>query len=764
MALSTRKLITSALRCLEILALQGAAFPFLYTFFAKYHKESFFIRLSAFPLRLFGVQSGFVNGYTLRLDAAFSPVDFVSTYEKSGIFFIALIFIGALALLKPGVTNYVRLFFTCFAYIVLRYTALMLVYCQYQIHGIFWERVATLASLLPLAPALSLICASRAMHGHGINPVHISCIAYLRKAFRASHALNCISMASAALLAFSGVAFFGLHDPGVKKAGRVVVDEYHSNWEWTDEAYDENWFGERSGYNYYCFYEYINKFYDASRNTAPITSQALSNADVLILKTPTEPYSAAEIRAVLDFVGGGGGLYLIGDHTNVFGTGANLNKLAANFGLRFQYDCTYELTDGNLSEYDAPKLMPHPVVSSLPHFLFATSDTLDTPLLAEDVILGYGLKNLPADYSQRNFFPEDTNTGKVEFGAFVQSAAVPYKKGRVLAFTDSTVFSNFWMHMRGKPELLLGSLDWLNHKNMFPAAPRAISLAIMIISALALAIAFIRAPAAVQTAALSAVPSSAPSAALSAALSAAFSCIFSVVLFAALAHSARLPAPIRPIEYARFEQEYSDMDLPINLKGFLANMDRQMSTFYVWTQRLGYVPTLSASLREALAAAASERGIVVIAKPNKPLTNIRDVLKQVDNGAILLILDNVESGAHSNELLRLAGMEIADADIQGSAEYGGSLVSGITPTSKASALNKISQFDFSSEAGQMRDSNGNLLYGAIDIGLGKLAVFTDPDLFYNLELGDVSANLTEKTALLTRLEFEIIKNLRYNDD
>ena len=57
------------------------------------------------------------------------------------------------------------------------------------------------------------------------------------------------------------------------------------------------------------------------------------------------------------------------------------------------------------------------------------------------------------------------------------------------------------------------------------------------------------------------------------------------------------------------------------------------------------------------------------------------------------------------------------------------------------------------------DSAGNSLYSVTEIGAGRLAVFSDPDLFYNLELGDVSANLTEKTASLSRLEFEIMKSL-----
>jgi len=110
-------------------------------------------------------------------------------------------------------------------------------------------------------------------------------------------------------------------------------------------------------------------------------------------------------------------------------------------------------------------------------------------------------------------------------------------------------------------------------------------------------------------------------------------------------------------------------------------------------------------------------------------------------------------------LLKQAGMEIIPAAIEGPVIYdpppenmSGEVINDIIPTRNASAV--------TGGTAQMADSNGNVLFSVAGVGLGRVAVFTDPDLFYNWELGDVSANLTEKTALLTRLEFNIIKSLR----
>ncbi|MDR3120600.1 MAG: GldG family protein, partial [Clostridiales bacterium] len=498
---------------------QGIVFPFCYLLFAKYHAESVVIRAVAPILNLFGV-SAVIDGTTLRFDSARAPVDFAATWEKSGVFLFLLIFVGGAALLalrRARGRRYLLFAALTAGCLVLRYAALLFIYIQYPLHGIFWDRVFTLVSLLPYGFLLSFVFRADRQglpepprlfndpprspqdppqRSHGLPRLTamfpaMRSMLFPTGTFSRLSGFAALAVAASAVFALSCTAFFGFHDPGREKAGRVLVDEYHSNWEWTDEAYDESWFGERSGYNYYCFYEYIGKFYETRRNTGRITPETLSETDVLILKTPTEPYDDAEIAAVTAFVEGGGGLYMLGDHTNVFGTDANLNQIAARFGLRFRYDCTYELTSGSLSEYEAPALLPHPVVSHLPHFLFATSDTLETGWLTEDVIVGYGLKNLPADYSQLNFFPADTNTGAVEFGAFIQCAALPYGKGRVLAFTDSTVFSNFWMHMKGKPELLLGSLEWLNRENVLPIPPRAVASALMLISACLLALVFV---------------------------------------------------------------------------------------------------------------------------------------------------------------------------------------------------------------------------------------------------------------------------------
>ena len=53
----------------------------------------------------------------------------------------------------------------------------------------------------------------------------------------------------------------------------------------------------------------------------------------------------------------------------------------------------------------------------------------------------------------------------MRYGAFVQVWAARHGQGRAIAFTDSTIFSNFCVFQPGKAEIMLGMVEWLNHAN-----------------------------------------------------------------------------------------------------------------------------------------------------------------------------------------------------------------------------------------------------------------------------------------------------------
>ncbi len=281
--------------------------------------------------------------------------------------------------------------------------------------------------------------------------------------------------AIALALVFTGVFLFCfalLWDPaGRRKEGRILVDEYHSTWEPTDRPFDTEWYGEQSGYNYACIYDYCSRFYRMGRLNARIDEAAVRDCDVLVVKVPTSRYAPEEVAAIEGFVKRGGGLLLIGEHTNVFDIGTHLNDIAQRFGFRFRYDCLFDM-DAVFEQRWRPPLVAHPIVQSMPQFDFAVSCSIDPGAsLGRAVIRSTGLRNLPADYHVSNFYPQVEDHAYSRYGAFIQLWATRRGAGRVAAFTDSTVFSNFSTFEPGKAELMLGLLEWLNHRNS-PLDPR----------------------------------------------------------------------------------------------------------------------------------------------------------------------------------------------------------------------------------------------------------------------------------------------------
>lgn len=295
------------------------------------------------------------------------------------------------------------------------------------------------------------------------------------------------------LLVAVAVFATALHwDPvGTRQQGRVMVVERHSTWEPTTRPYDTTWFGEDSCYNYAAAYRYCGQYFRMSRllETDRIDHQKLQQCDVLLIKVPTtkdglpkerDPehyrknparYTKDEVAAVLRFVERGGGLLLIGDHTNVFNSGTYLNDIARPMGFTFRHDLLYSTGHKPYQQSYRTPQVPHPAIQHLPPMDFAVSNSIDPGRSrGRAVIRGSALFSLPSEYHHSNYMPAPEHRPEMRYGAFVQLWSTRYGKGRVLAFTDSTIFSNFCTFQPGKAELLVGMLEWLNHRG--PPDPR----------------------------------------------------------------------------------------------------------------------------------------------------------------------------------------------------------------------------------------------------------------------------------------------------
>ena len=195
---------------------------------------------------------------------------------------------------------------------------------------------------------------------------------------------------------------------GTRKAGRVMIVEKHSPWSPSNpkHPYDTEFIGggddeHGSSYNYAAAYQYLSQYYEMSRlnEEDAIDEKTLSACDVLVIKIPRFRFAPEEVRAVVNFVEAGGGLLLIGDHTNLERSAAHMNDITRAFGFTFRDDVLYSNQPSPDQEHYQAAMAPHPAIEHVPEFDFAVSCSIDPGVsLGRPVVSAAGLWSMPGDY------------------------------------------------------------------------------------------------------------------------------------------------------------------------------------------------------------------------------------------------------------------------------------------------------------------------------------------------------------------------------
>ncbi|MDI6735418.1 MAG: hypothetical protein QME42_04355 [bacterium] len=674
---------------------------------------------------------------TIFIETMRELYEFPTDWDKLALLPFLNILIGGVVILRffavsRKITTIGFFALTTALYLIIRYVLMLLIflYLMYFVPDteesskvfIFWNPLITLMSFLPFL----FLCSFFKLKAN-IIPAQFGSLFFDKNRIKGSILLG--------LAVFFIIGYFGFHDPGISKQGRVLIDEAHSDWEKTTKKYDTLWYGQDSGYNYYCIADYLSYYYKLERNFGKITPQLLANYDILILKIPTRPFSKEEISAIVKFVRCGGGLYLIGEHTNVFGSSAYLNAIAREFGFHFRYDCLFDIEKKFEQLYRPPKILPHPIVANMPCFLFATSCSIEPDhCFSRNIILSGGLKSLNIDYSSSNFYPQVNDLSKMDFGAFIQNMGVQYGQGRVVGFTDSTSFSNFSAFIPGKPELLLGTMNWLNKKNflwwlnyLFLIA----GLTLFIFGILSFRKKKVGGGLILMTTVLFMFAAG--------------------MLFWTLINKWNYPLPkphTKPVEIC-FEARHSDLKLPI--EGFVKNEQSSFEIFYQWVLRLGYFPVVG-DIRE-------KPKVVVIINPTKKWTSkdISQVKDYIASGGKVLLLDNPSNATStSNSLLSAFGVEINHQQTINSTYLYAQPFNSYYPLGvSALSIKGGSPIFFSST----QEPIGVRVKGVKE-GKGSLVVLSFSDRFANTGMGLVESNIpNEELWQVYQLEFEIFKGL-----
>lgn len=628
-----------------ILIIQTLLFPFYKTFAAHAHRVDFLAGVLSPLANLFGLQTSTHSGL-LFLQTVQQNYAVTITWEKLGFYVLLNLFLGAILLFfisseKRMMLKHTAIFLlTSLLYLFIRFIGLLGLYQVTTDMSLFWDPFIVTLSFLPLAFLLMKLLPFEDMKlNHPVFDI---------PEFRMTKK-HLFALMMMFLLIFSLGTIFLYRDPGLMKNGRVLIDEYHSQWEDSTRPLDTDWYGLLSTYNYYSWRQWLGYHYQVTVNiNDTLTPQLLDDYDILILKCPTQSYSPQEVQSITSFVAAGGGLYLIGDHTNVFGMNTFLNHVSEEFGLRFKTDATYELESGNLTVYYPDAFFSHPVIRHIHRFDFMTSCSLEptsfvSSLRMQSIIIGNRIIGEPGTYSTENFFRESMASTDSEFGYLLQAAAMPYGRGRVVAFTDSTVFSSFCMFTDGYPLFTLGVMDYLNRTNSSELLT-AVLLCIIILAFVTLLFLLKKQEKII--------------------------CLWVVLVTGLLAFSVaatlcfsfseqtyQIPSAQQQYPSVYFDQQHSSYDISVKPTAAFGYNENNYATFFVWTQRLGCVPTLEGSLEDA----TTNSDVIVFINPNKPFTesNLQLVAHYLEKGGHVLLLDSIKNPqSTANELVGQFGLWI----------------------------------------------------------------------------------------------------------
>jgi len=614
-----------------ILTIQAFFIPIYVIISSHIHRADFLSGCISSICNLFGLKTSVNNGI-IFVQSAQQTYPITVTLEKLGFLPWFNIFIGFLLLFILFVQIrkrwlYIPLFLLLsFVYIIFRYILTIFIFSETSDLSIFLDLAIVSISFIPFGLLLTKF--------FSFKNINFDLGGFKKFRF---HKKNILSIFLIFLFIFSLVGSFVFQDPGHEKSGRILIDEYHTDWEPSNIEMDKEWYGENSTYNYYSWAQWLDNYYDLSINEDKfLTSDLIENYDILVLKCPTYGYKEQEINDILEFVQDGGGLYLLGDHTNLFGMNENLNELSSNFDIIFNTDSTYDLETEGLSSYNHLDFLSHPIVQNVEKFNFLTSCSLQAPINSENIIVGNKLVAEPGTYSTTKFFRENKNIPDINHGLILQSAAVKSGKGRILAFTDSTVFSNFCIFMSDYTDFNLGAIEYLNRENAYSYINTILFLVSIVSSAVLfkllrkekkIFVLFLVICIGLLSFSVSAV---------------VFSNINKINYSLPTAHS----------DYTKicFEQEHSNFITTVEPYPYTYDFSNYYNVFYVWTQRLGYIPSLEKTLEDSII----DSDVTVIINPTTSFTEkeLSSLQSYVNNGGNILVLDGKDNtNSTSNELL-----------------------------------------------------------------------------------------------------------------
>jgi len=222
------------------------------------------------------------------------------------------------------------------------------------------------------------------------------------------------------------------------------------------------------------------------------------------------------------------------------------------------------------------------------------------------------------------------------------------------------------------------------------------------------------------------------------------------------------PLPVVQSDYTHicFEQQHSSFDISVKPTATLGNNKYNYGTFFVWTQRVGCVPSLEKDLKVATA----NGDIIVIINPIQPFTEpeIQMLTTYLENGGRVLLMDSITNiKSTANELVGNFGIWVTtntdDHLVYHSKGENGSnsSIGNITSPYIALSGGKRVLIDGNNQTYASMVEFSNETTGS----LGKLVVVVDSYTFSDAVMGGTFAEPTERQRQIYKTEFFLFNSI-----
>jgi len=176
-----------------------------------------------------------------------------------------------------------------------------------------------------------------------------------------------------------------------------------------------------------------------------LTCAVLAAVNLVVFINPTRPPSPVERKRLGAFLAGGGGMLVLGDHTDICGTLAALNGVLEPTSVRFRFDSAISLREGWAG---CLEIVPHAVTAGLrdeEDAQVGTGASLEIKRPAFPIVIGRYAFSDRGDYRNGGRGANMGNRGHdagEALGDLVLVAGEEVGSGRVLVFGDTSPFQN----------------------------------------------------------------------------------------------------------------------------------------------------------------------------------------------------------------------------------------------------------------------------------------------------------------------------------